>query len=91
MLTPGKYARKPFQIEAVFVTEEKMMEVATWCGGIVIYNTSVQVAPHIDVPVQGALTERQSMAFAGDWVLKMGNSFKVYTDKAFQKCFEPVE
>jgi hypothetical protein len=31
------------------------------------------------------------MAFVGDWVLKTGTSFKIYTDIAFHKNFEKKE
>lgn len=83
-----KFARKPFYVDAVRVSEENMAKVAEWCGGE-IKNDS-QEGPYIKVKVHRPLTERQSMAFLGDWVLFAGTGFKVYTPKAFDKSFEKV-
>lgn len=82
-----KYTRKPFSIDAIRVTEENLEEVAQWCGGeIHKYNGK----RFIKVDVNRPLTEKQTKAFAGDWVLKAGTGFKVYQHKAFQHCFDKV-
>jgi hypothetical protein len=90
-----KYARKPFDVEAIQVTDENMIEVAKWCLGD-IRNTLVsnkagdekETQTYIKVRVRNPLNERQTKAFKGDWVLKSGNGFKVYTENAFKKSFD---
>lgn len=84
-----KFARKPFYVDAVRISEENMEEVAQWCKG------EIQVDPqegrHIKVRVLRPMNERQTTAFVGDWILDGGTGFKVYTAKAFDKSFEKVK
>lgn len=95
MLETTKYVRKQFPVDAVRVTAENMDEVAAWCHGEV----DVEKTParggsperedkFVKVRVHRPLTDRQTKAFIGDWVLYAGTGFKVYTDKAFNKSFE---
>lgn len=89
MLETTKYARKPFVVEGVRVTDENMEDVAAWCNGDIRTNTEDgSNKRYIKVRVHRPLTDRQSMAFAGDWVLYAGTGYKVYTNKAFHKSFE---
>jgi len=83
------FIRKSFEVEAVQVTAENMMEVSKWCQGRVV-NANGDEERHIKVRVLRVLDERQTKAFVGDWVLYAGNGYKVYNNKAFQKSFEPV-
>lgn len=88
-----KYTRKPFPIEAIKVTDENMEDVAKWCGGEIHTQNDKRF---IKVDVNRPLTEKQTKAFVGDWVLKarqkVSNSgFKVYTEKAFVHCFDRDE
>jgi hypothetical protein len=81
-----KYVRKPFYVEAVLVTDLNMKAVATWAGGELqqkdgkefIYLKNVSNSP----------VDRQTKAFAGDWILLANRSFKVYTEKSFLRNFE---
>lgn len=94
-----KFARRPFYVDAVQVTEENMDEVATWCQGDVMTDVKAITAPetsgddhpYVKVRVHRPLTERQTKAFVGDWVLYAGTGFKVYTPKAFEKSFEKAD
>lgn len=79
-----KYIRKPFEVEAVQVTDENIEEVKEWCQGTLESDDR----RFIRVRVARALNERQTKAYAGDWVLYAGTGFKVYTSKAFYKTFE---
>lgn len=95
MIELNKYTRVAFHVDAVQVTADNIGEVADWCGGEVrtAQNDGVdapQGSPFIKVRVKRPLTPRQTRAFVGDWVLYAGTGFKVYTDNAFQKCFEPI-
>lgn len=88
MLEAQKYARKPFHVDAVQVTEANLAEVALWCAGEIVQTEGVS---HIKVKVHRALNDRQTKAFVGDWVLYAGTGFKVYMSKAFHSGFEQVD
>lgn len=86
------FRRKPFDVEAVQVTDENMVAVASWCQGEVrddekSANVSVQ---YIKVRVHNPLNERQTKAYIGDWVLYAGKGYKIYTDKAFKAGFDEL-
>lgn len=93
------YSRIPFVVSAVQVTEDNMKIVASVCGGEILYSTkktgegenatSVKL-PYIKVDVHHPLNERQTKAYAGDWILKSEAGYKVYTEKAFTRSFEKV-
>ena len=81
-----KYARKPFFVDAVQVTEENISDVAKWCNGKIV--TSESEATYIKVRVFRPAHELQTRAHVGDWVLGAGQGYKVYTQKAFENSFE---
>lgn len=85
------YRRKPFDVEAIRVTAENMDDVAAWCDGNVYSSVKGGLAKHIKVRVNQARNERQTQAFVGDWVLYASNGgYKVFTDTAFHKTFDPL-
>ena len=86
MIETTTYVRKPFEVEAVEVTEENIEEVKDWCQGYLDTETDKRL--FIKVKVARALNERQTKAYSGDWVLYAGTGFKVYTAKAFHRTFE---
>lgn len=89
MLQTEKYSRKPFDVEAVQVTEENIDTVAKWCGGEVRSdNHKNRTVRYIYLEVNKVFSERQKKALIGDYVLKNGKSFKCYMAKAFRDCFE---
>ena len=82
------YQRKTFIVEAVQVTADNLREAAQWCeGGLHI---PADGPAFVKVRVHRPLSERQTRAFVGDWILKTKNSFKVYPEKAFKSSFEEV-
>ena len=90
-LETSKYLRKQFPVDAVQVTPDNMESVAKWSGGSIKENGEKEghlSRKYIKVNVFNAKDEKQTQADLGDWVLKSGNSIKVYTDKAFRKSFE---
>lgn len=88
-MQPEKYVRKPFEIEAVQVTTENMTEVEAWCKGEII--AADDSAPFIKVKVFKPMGERQTQAYAGDWVLFFNGGFKVYLDSSFTRSFDKVD
>lgn len=91
MIETIKYVRKSFPVDAIDVTESNMEEIAEWCGGeIEVVEENNRVIRYIYIDVHNPMTERQTKAFVGDWVLYAGTGFKVYPEKAFKKSFEMV-
>lgn len=89
-----KFSRRPFDVEAIRVNKSNMDGVAEWCKGEVVdvpATDTTRAERYIQVDVHSPANERQSRAFPGDYVLLLeGNaSFKVYTQKAFNKNFVP--
>lgn len=95
-----KYVRKPLFVDAVQVTEENFADIARWCFGEVgnidesPVDRSADVQPskqYIHVRVHNPKNPRQTKAFVGDWILYTERGYKVYTTKAFQANFDPVD
>jgi len=82
-----KFARKPYYVDEIQVTEENMEAVAEWCGGDI---RRLHGKKYINVQVERPLNKRQTRAFVGDHILFAGG-YKVYPDRAFEKSFEPVD
>lgn len=93
-MKPSKYTRKTFVVEAIQVTEENIEAVAQWCQGTVLEKPAKgksPIRPYIKVRVHHPLSERQTEAYVGDWVLYAGSGYKVYTAKAFPACFDAMD
>lgn len=100
IIKPEKYVRKPFEVEAVEVTQENLHEVAQWCGGTIETDTEGPRGDQefVKVQVKRPLSDRQTRAYPGDWVLLATTSdrdagpagFKVYTPKAFTTSFQKL-
>lgn len=86
-----KYARKPFVIDAVQVTEDNIEDVAKWASADVRTDNDKAARRYIKVRVLRPLKERQTKAYVGDWVLYAGTGYKVYTATAFTSNFEIFE
>lgn len=92
------FQRKPFQVEAVQITEDNFEHVAAWCGGSIVtvqetrHQTLLPGNPkrYIQVPVARPLNKRQAEAYVGDWLLFASKGFKVYANRPFLKNFETV-
>jgi len=83
------YQRKPLTVEAVQVTEDNLYDIAKWCGGDVRTH-NVTGKKFIQVDVLHPLNPKQTKATVGEWVLKSGQGFKIFSDAAFKKGWEPV-
>ena len=88
------WQRKPFFVEAVQVTEENIEAIAEWCNGRLtpIKNEgNGNPVSFIKVHVKNPMTARQTKAFVNDWVLRSGDSFKVYKHESFLKVFDKTD
>lgn len=99
MVNTVKYTRKPFEVQAVQVTEENFEDVAAWCGGTIVTvrapkeldgTSEGEVKRYIKVNVSRPLNERQTQAYVGDWLLEAEKGLKVYADGPFTRNFERV-
>lgn len=87
MLETNQYIRKPFNIDAVQVTNENMQEVAAWVNSEV---RTDDVGQYVKVRVHRPANDGQTKAYVGNWVLYAGTGYKVYTEKAFTRDFDQV-
>jgi hypothetical protein len=90
-VTTERFIRKPLYVDAVRVTSQNFEAVAAWCDGEIQKETEGPRTgkSYIRVRVQYPKSPRQSKAFSGDWVLYTETGYKVYTNPAFQKSFDP--
>jgi hypothetical protein len=88
MIELKRFTYAPVFIQAVQVTEENMQEVAEFCGGEVVRGKDDE-PDYIRLRTKGALTKRPT-AYEGDWIFKSGTTYKIYTEKAFQRVFVEV-
>lgn len=79
------YTRKPFEVEAVQVTEDNQAEISEWCKGELVEFDSTS---HIMVPMANG---RSKPAFVGDWILWSRNNYRVYNPVAFENSFEQAK
>lgn len=85
--------RKPFFVEGVQVTAANIDEIAKWCSGQVETQPAANNRPSakfIRVNVIRPQTPRQTQAFVGNWVLRVGSTFKIYNDTARVSTFDVV-
>ena len=86
-----RYVRRPFAVDAIQVTEENLESVAAWAGADIRTTTvNGEERRYIKVRVKRPLTERQTKAFVGDWILYSDSAtgYKVYTKNAFERTFQ---
>jgi len=89
-MTFETYYRRPFAVEAVQVTADNMDALATEFQGLILMSSETKLhksAPYIKVDVHRPIHDRQTKAFAGDWILRSEIGLKVYTQSAFESSF----
>lgn len=94
MIKTRKVARKPLFGESIQVTDENMHELAEWAKGSVVVESrrgKPTGRQFIKVDVERPMNERQTKAFVTDWIVKVGNSLKVYPDSSYHNSFDEVE
>jgi hypothetical protein len=89
-ITPNKFTRKTFSIEAILVTRENMHDVAEWCGGKVnsTFENGQEPGSFVRVPISQPRNHRPDMAFPEKhWVLRTNSGYSVYTKPGFESSF----
>lgn len=87
-LMSNYYVRKPLVVEAYRLTEENLYDVAKWCDGEV--HTNAVDGRYVLVDVLHPTTQAQKIAKPGSWILRSSQGFKIFTDRAFTRGFEPT-
>lgn len=90
MIQPIDFVRRPFEIQAIRVTNANMAEVSVWCKSPIkpLGEHDGRQGPYIRVKTTRPAHPRQGMAFVGDWVTYTPKGgFKVYTNRAFEDNF----
>lgn len=88
-----KYQRKPFEVDALRVTEENFKFCAGLCSGEIRTEKDRRnvVTTYIKIFVNRPLNEAQTKAYVGDWLLYTPSGWKIYKDGAFRNSFEKVQ
>jgi hypothetical protein len=83
-----KLNRRTFEIAAVRVTVENIIEVAGWCNGVVKETDKFANKPSFCVEFKTIVgrVEQIVQAYLGDWVTG-GKVFKTYTDVSIRSIF----
>lgn len=88
----GLYTRKPLSVQAIQVDADNMEAIAAWCGGKVLSHPprreGQEPKKYVKVDVLNPLSKKQTRAYAGDWILKSNQGFKIYANSAFLKGFQ---
>lgn len=85
MMDYATFVRKPFNIEAVEVTEENIEEVAKIIGTLGHEDNGT---PYIQV--NWRVVPNISRVYVGFWMTKMGSQIRCYSPKVFKDQFVPA-
>jgi len=83
-----KFKRRPFEIEAVQITEENMEELAKLTGEYVP-STDPDTGPYIKINKR--LVPNVRRAYVGWWVTQMNDDVRCYAPKIFEEQFESAD
>ena len=78
------YSRKPFNVEAVQITDETFDDVFDMIGKEIKTSADGDKVIVIDRRIVPTVTR----AFKGFWVTRMGDNIRCYPDKVFTEQFE---
>lgn len=89
----SRFVRKETHVDAIRVTETNLDDLAVMCGGVVKSNTPGLIIgrkPHIEICSSPYGTIVRMKAYIGDWIIRSGTNFEVYTNSQFEALFDPV-
>lgn len=76
------FTRKPFTVDAIKVTDENMKEIAKLLGQVKKEPNGTRY-----IHVYKNKTRNVTKIYVGYWVTKMGNNFRAYSERVFNKEF----
>jgi hypothetical protein len=86
-----EFVRKPFVVKAIMVTPMNMVELAEFCEGKIMHDGEKEghfSRDYIKVEVRNPRDAEQTKARIGDYLVKQGNTWKVYKPKQMRGTFE---
>lgn len=83
-----KFVRKPFEVDAIQITEENINELAEFIGTIRKKNDE---DGSVYIQVDRRLIPNIDRVFPGYWFTRMGNNARCYSEKIFSTTFVPVD
>lgn len=81
------WTRNSFEVEAVQITEENIIDVAVWCGGKLYQSLEHFPKRYIAMRITSAARAHNVKAWAGDWITFAKGEFKHHKDKTFRQTF----
>lgn len=91
-MTPVNIQFRPQSALAWQVSDnaDELDELATWCGGVVVYNLDGTKGPKVVLPIKES---RPAPLYAdyGDWVTLLAGQFRVVRADEFDSLAERVE
>jgi hypothetical protein len=79
------YVRRPFAVEAIEITLENMEEVAKLIGSVRKKGDTSFIS------IDRRLVPNVSRAYAGWWLTRLADNYRVYSPKLFKGEFLPYE
>lgn len=88
-----QYNRRQFRVTAARVSVLNIEELARWTNGVLCEgDKDGQLSRYfIKVRTGSPSNSRIDEAHVGDWIVKRGRQFQVYSDRAFRKTFENMD
>ncbi len=85
-----KFKRRPFEIEAVQITNDNIEELAELIGELINDVAADEpVEPYIRINKR--IVPNINRAYVGWWVTRMGDNIRCYAPKVFDEQFEPSD
>lgn len=91
-----KFARKPFEVSAIEITEENQEELCRLVEGEIRFSGKEDTPDDKRNPFIWLTNEKKSFprarsGYVGDFLVQFNSSWRVYTASAFANSFAPVE
>lgn len=94
MSVTSRWVRKNANVEAVRVNRAEVHKIAHWCGGRIMATDSGgkdgSGCIYILLPFKSNYN-KPNRVFMGDWIVKDGDGFKMYSHEAFSNVFLKAE
>lgn len=78
------YQRKPFQVEAVLITDENIEQLSTQIGELKVKPDGTKY-----IQVNRRLVPSVFRVYTGWWMTKMGDNIRCYSPAVFEEQFVP--
>ena len=80
------FVRRPFEVEAVLITDENIAEIAEMIGALKTNDKDGSLYIALD----RRLVPNMTRAYVGWWMTQLGDNYRCYSAKAFKEQFMPA-